>query len=118
VVLTAACGSSAAAPEAVADQFQAALASGDGASACALLAAPTADELEKSAGKPCPEAVLDEAQVSGPRVDGSRFGTMAQVRYRDDVVFLTRGGPDGWQVFAASCRPSPGAPYDCEISGG
>src|SRR4051812_5559396 len=111
------CSDPAEEPEVVADRFEATLSVQDGAGACALLAEATVDELEQSAGKPCPKAVLEETDDGGGRVDGSRYGTMAQVRYRSDVLFLTRG-PDGWRVFAAACKPSRGAPYDCDVSGG
>jgi hypothetical protein len=114
---SAGCSDSAESPEAVADRFEELVSQQDGTAACALLAEATIDELEQSAGKPCPEALLEEAKDGGPRVEASRYGTMAQVRYRDDVLFLTRG-PDGWRVLAAACRASHGAPYDCAVSGG
>jgi hypothetical protein len=111
------CSDPAEGPERVADRFEASVSEQDGAGACALLAAATVEELEQSAGKPCEKALLEEAKDGGARIDAARFGTMAQVRYRQDVLFLTNG-PDGWQVLAAACRPSRGAPYDCSVSGG
>ncbi|MGF9753974.1 hypothetical protein AAII07_02135 [Microvirga sp. 0TCS3.31] len=92
-----------------------AAAASDGAGACAVLAAPTRDELEQSSGKPCDEAVLEEELGSG---DGPAsvevFDTMAQVVVGAETVFLSRY--DGrWRVVAAACTPVPDRPYDCSI---
>src|SRR4051812_19152556 len=93
LLATTGCADATAGPESVADRFEAAVSAQDGQGACALLAAATVDEVEQSSGEPCPKALLEDAQDGGARVESSRFGTMAQVRYRDDVLFLTRG-PD------------------------
>jgi hypothetical protein len=118
-LLVSGCGSSGeTAPARAADAFEAAVSAGDGAGACALLAAATRDELEQSSGQPCAEAVLDDASDGGRREGVERYGKAAQARYRGDVLFLT-DGPQGWRVTAAGCRRTHGgAPYDCEISGG
>jgi hypothetical protein len=43
---------------------------------------------------------------------------MAEVRFRDDVLFLAEA-PGGWRVNAAACKPvAGGRPYDCDIAGG
>jgi hypothetical protein len=102
----------------VAQAFHRAFAERDGAAACEQLAPTTLSELEQSAGKPCAEAVLEEpvppdAQPTGIEV----FGTQAMVRVGQGATFLARF-PDGWKVMAAACKPRPGAPYDCSISGG
>jgi len=117
--LASGCGSGRdAAPGRVADDFEAAVSNGDAEGACALLAAATLDELEQSSGRPCAESILDEVEAGGPRAGVSRYGTAAQARYGDDVLFLTEGS-NGWRVAAAGCAPSPDAgPYDCGISGG
>ncbi|MBB5076152.1 hypothetical protein [Nonomuraea endophytica] len=99
-----------------ADGFYAALASGDGARACALLS-PRAEEGLEKGGDTCPEVVLDldlrgGAPLGGPRV----YGDEAQVRLAADTVFLHRFA-DGWRVRAAGCEPRPGLPYRCEIEG-
>lgn len=99
-----------------ADAFVAAVADADGAAACAALAPATVGELVQSTQKPCEEAVLEEAKEAGARIDARTFGTMAQVRYRDDVLFVTRFGDD-WKVMAAACTPKAGDPYDCQIQG-
>ncbi len=44
------------------------------------------------------------------------FGTMAQVRWGDEAVFLTRL-PGGWRVLATGCAPRGDAPYDCAVKG-
>lgn len=46
----------------------------------------------------------------------SVFGTMAQVRYPEDTVFLARFR-SGWRVMAAACSPQAHDPYDCRIKG-
>ncbi|MDQ4055397.1 MAG: hypothetical protein M3237_22270 [Actinomycetota bacterium] len=100
----------------VAADFYQAVATGEGEDACAVLAPATLSELEQSAGKPCPEAVLGEdvPEVADPgRIEV--FGTMAQVHYDQDVAFLTRF-EDGWRVVAAACTPASPR-YDCSIQG-
>ena len=90
----------------------------DGTRACAVLAPDTASELEKSAGKPCPQAILDEdlpkpAVVAGAAV----YGQWAQVRFADDTIFLGVFA-DGWRVVAAGCTAQGDRPYDCTLQGG
>jgi hypothetical protein len=103
----------------VASVFASALAAGDGAAACAVLAHSTRSELEQSTGDPCDEAILDEAtRTVGSRVDVDAYGTMAQARYERDTLFLTRF-QSGWRVMAAACTPRPsGDGYDCKVKGG
>lgn len=119
VVFTSGCGEDAdAGPSGAADGFEQALSAGDGQAACSLLTAATLDELESSSGKACDKAILDEAKAGGARRDVARFGTMAQVRLDQDVLFLAQS-PEGWRVMAAACRPRPGGqPYDCDVAGG
>lgn len=99
-----------------ADRFVTAVSEDDGEAACAVLAPATVSELVRAAKKPCHEAVLEEAKVAGPRVDADTFGTMAQIRYRDDVLVVTRF-QTGWNVLAAACTHRSGDPYDCAIAG-
>jgi hypothetical protein len=104
----------------VAESFTRALAVDDGAAACALLTPSTRDELEQSSGTSCDQAVLDEAVTDvGPRTSVDAYGTMAQVRFVRDTLFLTRF-KSGWRVLAAACTPAPaaGRPYDCQLQGG
>jgi hypothetical protein len=101
---------------AAADEFVAAVRDGDPDKACALLAPATVEELEQSTGGACADAVLEEAAVAGERVGESTFGTMSQVRYADDVLFLSRFD-GGWRVVAAGCRLRQDGPYSCGIEG-
>jgi hypothetical protein len=88
---------------------------GDGADACRLLAPAAREELEQSSGQPCDRAVLAEDLGSG---DGPLtvevFDQMAQVRFEDDTVFLSRFDGD-WLVVGAACERQPTGPYDCSI---
>lgn len=87
-------------------------------SACAALAPKTRSELEKSAGKPCEDAILEEdiPSVVQPRTV-QRFGTMAKVDFDGETAFLARF-QDGWKVMAAVCSDQKDKPYDCQIQGG
>lgn len=110
-------GSQDAAVADLAERFRGAVADGDGAAACALLAPATRGELEQSTGKECAAAILEEAPgARGEGGDVQVFGTMAQVRGDGDTVFLTRM-PDGWRVLAAGCAPRAKAPYECAVKG-
>ena len=87
----------------VAARFHDAVAAKDGAAACDLLAPPSREELEQSAGEPCSQAILGEAVAPGdgtPHVEV--YGTMGQVRWDGETTFLTRY-PQGWLVLAAGC---------------
>ena len=90
----------------------------DGTAACAVLAPDTVADLEQSAGKPCPEAVLDEDLPAPGSVTGTDvYGQWAQVRLSDDTMFLAVF-PGGWRVVAAGCKPRKSRPYDCTLQGG
>jgi ketosteroid isomerase-like protein len=119
VLAASACGSSQDDPARdVAVRFYSAVADRDGPAACDLLAPETLDEVEQSARRPCPEGLFDEGlrAVRDP-AETRVFGTMAQVRYRSETVFLTRFR-DGWKVMAAGCAPAAAERYDCRIQGG
>src|SRR3954452_2773586 len=78
-----------------------AVAAGDGDAACAVLAPDTVAEVEKSAGQPCADAILD-ADLPGPAAVESTdvYGQWAQVVLADDTVFAAMF-PGGWRVVAA-----------------
>lgn len=98
--------------------FYAALGAGNGSAACALLAPGTRSELEQSSKQPCDRVILQEGVARpGVRRGLDVFGTMAQVRFDRDTVFLARFD-DGWKVMATACKRVPGAPYDCSVKGG
>jgi hypothetical protein len=102
---------------ATAQLFTSAVAENDLSRACHLLAPGTRDELEQETGKPCAAALADEAlQPAGSLESSSTFGTMAQVRFAQDTVFVTRF-EHGWRVLASGCSPVPDAPYDCVLKG-
>jgi hypothetical protein len=98
--------------------FYAAVKAADWKAACGFLAPETQAELEKSAGRSCPAALAEEDLPDpGPQNGVSAFGTMTQVRFADDTLFLARF-QSGWRVLAAGCAPVPGHPYDCRLQGG
>ncbi len=98
--------------------FQDAVAAQDWAQACALLAPETRSELESAAKKPCDRALAEEDLPDpGAPDDVDVFGTMAEVRYQGETLFLSRFA-DGWRMFAAGCTPQHPKPYDCALHGG
>ena len=121
VFLVAGCGSVDArgdAASAAALRMLQAVQSKDGAAACALLAPGTAAELEQSADKPCPDAILKEDLPAAAAVTRTEvYGQWAQVRMPGDTVFLG-AFPGGWRVVAAGCTPRGDRPYDCVLQGG
>ncbi|KRC63968.1 hypothetical protein ASE12_03835 [Aeromicrobium sp. Root236] len=100
-----------------AERLHATLQQEDGAAACDLLSDDAQEQLTES-GDLCETAVMDAGLPdTGRVVEVKVYGTAAQVRYDDDVVFLGEF-PDGWKVTAAGCSAKAGAPYDCQVQGG
>ena len=107
-----------AAARAVANQFFAALASGDGERACAQLSPDTRAKLESDAGKPCRQAI-GEVGLKPSRV------TSVHVHIVDAMVELADGGAaflghetDGWRLSAVGCQSAgknADRPYDCDV---
>jgi hypothetical protein len=90
----------------------------DGQAACDRLAPDTVEELEKSAGVPCAQAILEEdLPAPGNVVSADVFGQWAQIRLSDDTLFLAVF-PGGWRVVAAGCTSRDPRPYQCELDGG
>ena len=107
-------------PDVIARQFTQAVANENGAGACGLLAPATRAALEQSAGTPCVSAIVEEnLPYAGALETSATFGTMTQVSFSSDVVFLAEF-PRGWRVMAAGCAPgtTPETPYQCQLSGG
>jgi hypothetical protein len=103
--------------EQVAEQLHAALRVEDGAAACELLSEDAQEELQES-GDSCEVAVLEAGLSPDGRVEKvSAYGTSAQVRYDDDVIFLG-DFPEGWRIIGAGCEEQADAPYDCKVQGG
>lgn len=104
--------------ERVTEQFHMSLRDSDGQAACALLSDDAQQEVAQSQGSTCgAEIVQSGLPDSGRPRSAEVFGTAAQVRYDDDVVFLARYG-DGWRVIAAGCAAVTDAPYDCAVQAG
>jgi hypothetical protein len=111
------CAASASPAETVATRFTVAVSGSQWSRACHLLTPRTRSELEKSAGSTCSKALAEEKLPHAGAVRSSaRFGTMAQVRFRGDTVFVARFG-EAWRVSAAGCRRVSGHPYDCTLEG-
>jgi hypothetical protein len=117
------CGSGQeAAVEDAARSFDAALRTGAVSRACEDLAPSTRAELEGSTGQDCEQALPEQHLVVLERVGGvQRYGRQASVEVHGaadeaDTWFLSRF--DGrWLIVAASCRPRPELPYDCDVEG-
>jgi hypothetical protein len=107
-----------AAVTAVARQFRSAVAAGNAAVACGLLAPQTRRELERSADLPCDRALADaDVPTHGHHVDTvDVYGDQARVVFAGDTVFLASFSA-GWRITAAGCVYRGDQPYDCVISG-
>ena len=116
VVLTACAGTQDHAAGTAAQRLLDAVARGDGADACAVLAPAARTELEDTSGQPCREAVLEEDVGSASTPEAVEvYDRMAQVRFASGTVFLSRFDGE-WLVVGAACTPEPGdRPYDCSI---
>ena len=115
--LVAGCSGQDGPPRATAERFAHALDHGEWATACALLAKPTRDDLVQSGGKSCPSALAGEAPAAAGPIGAVRvYGSMAEVRTAQDTWFLAEYAR-GWRVLAADCSPDPGHPYDCRLKG-
>lgn len=92
----------------------------DPAAACAVLAPVSRSKLEDTESARCATALPGlHLPTSTEIVDAEVYGHSAQVRVRDDVLFLSLFD-DGWRVVAAGCQPSGtdrSDPYDCDVEG-
>jgi hypothetical protein len=107
-----------AAVRAATNRFFAALASGDGAGACAQLSAETRSKLESQEGRPC-RAAIGDLGLKAAAV------TRVHVHIVDALVELAGGRAaflgheqDGWRISAVGCSSagkSADRPYDCDV---
>ena len=75
-------------------RFYRAVSAADWVAACRLLAPETKSEVEQSAGTACPAALADEELPDpGPVGSSVSYGTMTQVRFAQDTVFLSGSSP-------------------------
>lgn len=118
-VLSGCSGSQDRAAATAAEEFYAAVGSGDGSAACELLAPRAREELEQSSGMPCDRAVLEEGLPADGSVGTTEvYGTMARVDYGADTVFLSEFDA-GWRVVASGCTfVADALPYDCRVKAG
>ncbi len=82
------------------------------------LAPGTREELEETAGSPCPAALAELELPSASevrRVDV--HGHQARVVLDAETLFLS-AFRDGWKAVAAACLARPGLPYQCDRKGG
>jgi len=80
---------------------------------CALLAPATVAAVEHDEAAPCGDALAQLALPDGGEIVSSVvWGDNAQVRLREDTLFLINTGA-GWKVGAAGCAPRGKAPYLC-----
>jgi hypothetical protein len=102
----------------VAIDFGAAVATDDGASACALLGPSTVERLEEDASSGCAEAIVDEDLPDAGDLRGvDLYVGSARATFEHDTLFLAEF-QGGWKVVAAGCRARPDRPYDCRLEGG
>jgi hypothetical protein len=97
--------------------FLAAVQTGDGDAACALLAPVAVEATEDGEPGSCPRKILQLDLPAAGKVTGSQaFGRNAQVVLDTDTMFLTRSG-DRWKVLGAGCTFRGERPYDCAVDG-
>ena len=99
-----------------AQQFQAAVRSGDWAGACRLLSDEARGSLESASVRPCPKAVAALRLPAGAPGADQVWGRDAQVALDSGVLFLAEFRA-GWRVTAAGCTSRTDQPYDCRVEG-
>jgi hypothetical protein len=118
VVLTAiavaGCGQSAARDDvrSVTDRFSAAVASHDGAQACAQLSEDTVEQLEQTEKASCPEAVESAGLTSARIARVQVYVTNAKVDFTNGASAFLEDTADGWRLSALGCRPTQGDPRE------
>ena len=104
---------------AVAERFFEAVGSGDGPTACRLLAADTRKALEDEEQEPCREAIGTVQLDAAPPTAVELYLTNAEAELDNgERVFLSETA-EGWRVSAAGCTTGEGPPADvpmkCEL---
>jgi hypothetical protein len=105
--------------EAVTERFFAALASDDGAQACAQLSDSTVQTLEQEEQSSCSDAVGRLQLSEGAPRSVEVYAFNAAVRLDNGAMVFAERTDDGWQIEAAGCRTAEGPPteipMDCEL---
>jgi hypothetical protein len=100
---------------ATATRFLDAVAGSDAATACALLAPRTREDLVTSEDEPCGRS-LPVDRLEGTVQSAETWSDQAIVRTDRGVLFLTEFDT-GWLVSAAGCTPHEEQPYRCVVGG-
>lgn len=121
VLLLCGCGAPAAREDGAVEAgraFEAALASGDYAAACRLLAPESRGQLEQDEKRPCGQALRAQGlPVGGDVRDVDVYGRQALLRLVGETLFLSQFD-EGWKVTAAGCVEQPrDTPYQCTVKG-
>jgi hypothetical protein len=103
----------------VTEHFLAAVASGDGTTACAQLSVDARGALEDQEKRACRDAVTQLALGNGTPTRIQVYLTSAKVDLSGgQSTFLSRGR-QGWRISAVGCRPDGAKPadrpYHCEL---
>jgi hypothetical protein len=97
---------------AVTDRFSAAVASHDGAEACAQLSENTLKHLEQTEKASCPQAV-GSVGLTGARIASVQvYETNAKVNFTNGASAFLEDTADGWKLSALGCRPTQGDPRE------
>jgi hypothetical protein len=111
-VALAGCGQSAnrTAVRAVTDRFSAAVASHDGAQACAQLSQATVKQLEQDEKATCSQAVVSLGLTTARVARVQVYVTDAKVDFTNGASAFLQDTAGGWKLSALGCRPTQGDP--------
>lgn len=101
---------------AAAERLHEAVASGDGATACAQLSAQARETLEREEERPCAEAVLSLRLDGRAATDVRVYVTTSTVRFDSGQRAVVDDTAQGWRVSAAGCEGgTQDEPHTCEL---
>jgi hypothetical protein len=104
---------------AVTDRFSSAIASKDGAAACAALSEDTAKQIESQESKPCPSAIVGLGLPTSRAVRVQIFLTSAKVDLAGGATAFLGRTKSGWKLSAIGCKAAQGKPrdrpFECEV---